>query len=1352
MTSTTRRSIPRAANLARPLARRARLQLQSLEVRALPAIITVNATNDEATDTDGKLSLGEALVLANSTPAADDVVFDTAVFVGLTTITLDASLGALPVTAAVTITGPGTAGTANLVTVSGNDATRLIDVSGAGVGAGFKYLTLIDGLTNSGGGGAIRIRDGASASLTQCDMRNNIASGGDGGAILVSGTGSLYLQLVNFSQNEATGVGAQGGGIAITSSGDFQAVDVTFSSNTASSGSALSIRQASAVNLSFCTLTNNKALAVNGRGGAVYVSGTASTPVSFRAFNCTFSGNRAEAGDGGGIFAEFLAGDGLSNCTIANNFAKGDGGGLCLAGGLLVVTGNTQISNNEADSDGGGAFVLTGALNLNGTVVRYNKAAQNGGGVCVLSGSLTATGSDFSYHGVVDSQQYSVEPVRGGGIYSQGTTTLTGCNVSINAASFGAGLEVATAGGSLTMVNSTVSGNLALYHPRPLGGGILLLNISTNAASKSLIRNTDILDNDVQAFPDPGGPSLEGNGGGIAAVGSGNLDIDQGSTVSGCYADFAGGGIHIAGDGGVSPTVAINDSTINLNRSQNGGGIAIRDASSAVTISSSLIKANQYLLANNNPEAKGGGVYVTGNPSTAGSVSFIDVDIEGNRSNNGGGVYIDAANAPVSFSEDCRIIDNSTEFSKNLGWGGGLLVTGVTSPAGQVSFDGGIISENRAGATPAGGFGVGRGGGVMVFDTNAAIAFTGVTIAKNSAPEFGGGVAVTDVKGAPTPGSVSFMMCDIGDKNGNPINGNTTVDGAVRAGGGLDMRNTSLAVTLDMCNVAGNTSFGGVGGGISASQAPNLTVRNLSLISNNSASEGGGVNFESAAGATLLADCIITGNIAVNKGGGVRLVDVSTTTPTVIRDCTISNNEVMQLSGGGLSFEGDGKPELRACSITGNKSNFAGGGLYVYGGKTASAGANAKPLVYACTFDSNAVVGSNPAGGGIAMEHFPVGDPVLTIQNTTITNNSAVGDPMSPSDDGRGGGISIARFSVSKFSDEQFVGDLEVYNSTICKNVAFNSGGIHIGDFQYELLPAKYLGAVSLISTIVSQNTVLNTSAPRPDVGGPLTQELASFIGGDPRFDTFDFHGGTTKNWSLKLDSPVIDIGLNPEGLEHDQRGIPYFREAGIPGKAVLPDIGAFELQGPRVSSVKTYLDFGPPTKLPVERSHSHVRDIVITFTEAVTFAGSPVSAFVLTNTATGKLVDLTATLFESGRRVVLTFSGSETESVGSLKDGLYQVSIASSKVSANLVALDGDGNALAGDDYLSPTVGTDNVVWRLFGDVTSDGGDRDVDAEDFAAFRLAFGTPNAQFDFDGDGDVDAADFAQFRARFGLSV
>lgn len=102
-----------------------------------------------------------------------------------------------------------------------------------------------------------------------------------------------------------------------------------------------------------------------------------------------------------------------------------------------------------------------------------------------------------------------------------------------------------------------------------------------------------------------------------------------------------------------------------------------------------------------------------------------------------------------------------------------------------------------------------------------------------------------------------------------------------------------------------------------------------------------------------------------------------------------------------------------------------------------------------------------------------------------------------------------------------------------------------------------------------------------------------------------------------------------------------------------------------------------------------------------------------------------------------LTFGGANTD-FGSLQDGDWLLTVDRTKVQAV------NGGAPMAADYNQP------AARRLFGDVD---GDHDVDATDFGAFRLAFGSiPNAAFDLDGDGDVDATDFGQFRQRFGQSV
>jgi hypothetical protein len=181
----------------------------------------------------------------------------------------------------------------------------------------------------------------------------------------------------------------------------------------------------------------------------------------------------------------------------------------------------------------------------------------------------------------------------------------------------------------------------------------------------------------------------------------------------------------------------------------------------------------------------------------------------------------------------------------------------------------------------------------------------------------------------------------------------------------------------------------------------------------------------------------------------------------------------------------------------------------------------------------------------------------------------------------------------------------------------------------------------------------------------------------------------------------------------------------------------------------------------------SEVRSLTVTFSGPVTFAGSDAAAFQLQHLTDNTNVGLAAAVSTDaqGRTVVtLTFSGSETDSVSasnggvaSLSDGRYSLTILSSQVSANGVALAGGG---LNGNYVSPTDtlggGAGQLhLYRLFGDGTGDGV---VDQQDLGLFRGAFnsGTGNplylAFLDANNDGFVDQQDLGQFRSRFNLNV
>jgi hypothetical protein len=179
----------------------------------------------------------------------------------------------------------------------------------------------------------------------------------------------------------------------------------------------------------------------------------------------------------------------------------------------------------------------------------------------------------------------------------------------------------------------------------------------------------------------------------------------------------------------------------------------------------------------------------------------------------------------------------------------------------------------------------------------------------------------------------------------------------------------------------------------------------------------------------------------------------------------------------------------------------------------------------------------------------------------------------------------------------------------------------------------------------------------------------------------------------------------------------------------------------------------------------SEVTSLTVPFSGQVTFAGDPTAAFRLTRTGPGGptgtvtvAVDLTgSTATQTIAR--LTFSGPLAEIGGSLVDGLYSLSVVNGQVHDSAgQSLDGNGNGVAGDDYVSPTDtagGSGPHLYRLFGDTDGNG---TVDLVDLGQFRNAFnagvGTPasHAYLDADDNGTIDLNDLGQFRSRFNVSL
>ena len=189
---------------------------------------------------------------------------DTIVFASNLTGSIVLTSGELGVSKSLTIEGP----TANALTLSGNNSSRIFNISGSGTVVTLSSLTISNGRTSEANGAGILINSGTTVTVLNCTISGNTAN---------------------------AGTSPRGGGVY----------------------------NAGRANLINCTLANNTARTGGGtsQGGGLYNAGTANLT------NCTISGNTAFAfasgySQGGGV----LNGSGavnVKNTIIAGNLLSG---------------------------------------------------------------------------------------------------------------------------------------------------------------------------------------------------------------------------------------------------------------------------------------------------------------------------------------------------------------------------------------------------------------------------------------------------------------------------------------------------------------------------------------------------------------------------------------------------------------------------------------------------------------------------------------------------------------------------------------------------------------------------------------------------------------------------------------------------------------------------------------------------------------------------------------------------------------------------------------------------------------------------------------------------------------------
>ncbi len=571
----------------------------------------------------GAGSLRDAVEQANLLAGADTITFSVA-----GTIVLG---GELALTDDVTIDGDITNDGRADVTISGNNATRIFNQSGATTDVVLQSLTL----TNANGfnGGAM-LATGGTLQISDSTFSGNTGVYGGGLEIIgAAATISNSLFVNNFGSYVAGGIYLKSGSLALTGT--------TLAYNfTNGAGGAISMLAGSAT-ITNSTIAKNTAN-VDGVGPAWVSGGLDNTSGGTFTLKNTvvadnYIGYQSTGGesDVDGIIATATNSVFGTAANITTNVASTTGVGNVGLGVLANNGGTIDTLNIKADSvlinagtntgapatdANGGPRIVAGTVDVGATefklvVTTLNDVVANDGQLSLreavalanagagadvitfadgLSGTITLTSSmdltsDITIDGDTNGDNQADITLSGGNavgiFYQSGSTTdvqLKSVNLINGNATFAsifgpggfAGGAIYATGGTLTFEDSTVSGNHA-----ERGGGIYTKSTDLKILSSLLADNSAL-----------GGGAIQ-----VSGLGAAKSATVVNSTLTGNASAGFGGGIYMGGAG----VLTISNSTITDNRADSDGNGSGRAGAVYVAFDFSTITITNSVVANN---------------------------------------------------------------------------------------------------------------------------------------------------------------------------------------------------------------------------------------------------------------------------------------------------------------------------------------------------------------------------------------------------------------------------------------------------------------------------------------------------------------------------------------------------------------------------------------------------------------------------------------------------------------------------------------------------------------------------------------------------------------------------------
>ena len=802
-----------------------------------------------------------------------------------------------------------------------------------------------------------------------------------GGGIVVYGKltttgGAIRSNIAGDAEsNLISPIYAEGGGIYVCADGTMTLNNTVIEENIASkNGGGIYIHSKQNGSITECTIARNKTTYYS--GGGIYMDADKTTKLTVE--NSSIENNES-ADDGGGIYLywgtiDMIATDGKA-CSLSRNRAADEGGGAKVTRNTTFIANGVSISNNKAEAKEGGGIKNFGRTELTNCSITYNHAILQGGGIysdndgevdaslslseCIVSQNSTSSDgggiySDAKIHS--DDYLYYALKISGGTITGNFAGTGKGNGLCIGSDSDNPRIQdkVIIKDNSKTVSKQEVylSTDKKLELCASLKAGSEIgVTLQENAGIftyhyQQYMSQSSIGPNDI--FFSPEGLDIESYGDEVRiacywdnlqrkideAANNGTVDIDRDYTYS-LTSEYKALTIpqnkHL--------TIDLHGYTLNRNAStwsDDGCVIVVRKGAELTIVDSGVDSDDEDVSPGTGQITGGWGVHGGGVCVEKDAIfNFKGGIITGNKAtDNGGGIYVAG-----TLKMDQGSVETDGDVQKTYG----IIDDNAAGEGGNPA-----VYHKTFGYSIAEEMDIGVGGGIYV-STDGKIELTEAHITNNKAKRIGGGICTKS-----KADSTSFTDCTISgnragesgggiymDANGKSleiastcIDGNKSEDdggGIYLLAGTVTMKNSETQASSISHNIAQNDS-----GAVKVEEGAILTATGASLCDNKALTKEGGAikNY----GTTKLTNCIVDGNQAKKRGGGIYngFYADSAEGDLTIEGCTITNNSTEEVGGGIISSRkltivgaSENLEGILATTISGNTAAEEGGGIYV---------------------------------------------------------------------------------------------------------------------------------------------------------------------------------------------------------------------------------------------------------------------------------------------------------------------------------------------------------------------------------------------------------------------------------------